>query len=78
MGSPHAPPSYTTILCVAVVGVLLFLTLYCLIKCVSRAWTSMMQARVTKALLKRRNTKDDFRDVNGYSWDFVMAFKVRL
>jgi len=37
-----------------------------------------MQARVTKALLKRRNTKDDFRDVNGYSWDFVMAFKVRL
>jgi len=36
----------------------------------------MMKARVQTALMHRRNFKDSFRDQNGYSWDYVIVFKV--
>lgn len=35
-----------------------------------------MKIRVQKAIQRRRNVLDKFRDVNGYSWDFVMVFRV--
>jgi hypothetical protein len=36
----------------------------------------MMLDRVKAAIAKRRNTADNFRTQNGYSWDYVMVFKV--
>lgn len=36
----------------------------------------MMKERVTAALQKRRNTKDPFRSKYGYSWDYVIVFKI--
>jgi len=35
-----------------------------------------MDERVKNALTKRRNNSDTFRSDNGYSWDYVMVFKV--
>jgi hypothetical protein len=35
-----------------------------------------LKKRLINALEKRRNTKDTFREKNGYSWDYVIAFKV--
>lgn len=35
-----------------------------------------MIERVLKAIKKRRNTQDSFRNDYGYSWDFFMAFRV--
>lgn len=32
--------------------------------------------RIRIAKEKRRNTNDNFRDENGYSWDIVFVFKV--
>lgn len=31
---------------------------------------------IAEALLKRRHSHDDFRELYGYSWDYVIAFKV--
>ena len=36
----------------------------------------MMLKRVKDAMAKRRNISDNFRAENGYSWDYVMVFKV--
>ena len=36
----------------------------------------VLHERVQIALKRRRNTKDPFRQVNGYSWDYMIAFKV--
>jgi len=35
-----------------------------------------MARRIRLALQKRRNKNDKFRLVNGYSWDYVMAFQI--
>eukprot|EP01039_Chlorochromonas_danica_P012379 gene12379-14143_t len=37
---------------------------------------SALIERVLRAVRRRRNTKDNFRKDNGYSWDYFMAFKV--
>ena len=36
----------------------------------------MLQRRIDKALAKRKLVKDPFRNENGYSWDYVIVFKV--
>ena len=36
----------------------------------------MMANRISKALEIRKAHKDPFRSENGYSWDYVMVFKV--
>lgn len=36
----------------------------------------MLKQRVLKALKRRRNKVDTFRQENGYSWDYVLVFKV--
>lgn len=38
----------------------------------------MITDRLVKALRRRRNAKDEFRAKYGYSWDYVMVFKVYL
>ena len=35
-----------------------------------------LKYRLRKALQLRRNHHDEFRSINGYSWDYVMVFKV--
>ena len=35
-----------------------------------------MLKRVKDAMAKRRNVADNFRTENGFSWDYVMVFKV--
>lgn len=37
---------------------------------------SLMDDRIKKALAMRRRKEDKFRNDNGYSWDYVMVFKV--
>ncbi len=37
-----------------------------------------MADRVQAAIKLRKNKKDNFRVINGYSWDYVMVFKVHL
>lgn len=37
----------------------------------------MRRRRITKALELRKKSKDPFRNINGYSWDYVMVFKVK-
>ena len=69
-------PSYATIVAAAGMITLLGLTMWCLIKCVSARWAHLMDVRVRQALLKRRNLSDKFRYKNGYSWDYVMAFRI--
>lgn len=36
----------------------------------------MMKARITKAMEIRAQSKDTFRNTNGYSWDYVMVFAI--
>ena len=69
-------PSYASILVVGGIGLLLFIILVVILKIVNKAYEGMMDTRVTKALLRRRNHRDRFRDENGYSWDYIFAFKV--
>jgi hypothetical protein len=37
---------------------------------------SMLKNRLIMALRRRRNVRDEFRSQLGYSWDYVMVFKV--
>ena len=41
-----------------------------------KVWSFIIKSRVKKALQLRRNDKDNFRNENGYSWDYVIIFKV--
>jgi len=63
----------------AAVGGLIVLVLLLLrvMSNISRRWSKMMQARVEKAIKERNRGNDFFRRENGYSWDFVLVFKVR-
>jgi hypothetical protein len=69
-------PAWSDFLVVIILSLLLFGLLYYLVKRVTIQWQQQMQARVEVAKSKRRNRGDDFRDVNGYSWDVVFVFKV--
>lgn len=42
----------------------------------SEKWRLMMKKRIRDALEKRKKSSDKFREENGYSWDYVMVFKV--
>jgi anoctamin-10/anoctamin-7 len=35
-----------------------------------------VKARISKAIALRKQANDPFRNLNGYSWDYVMVFKV--
>lgn len=68
-------PAWSDILTIIIIIVLLILLLKALLK-VSELYQSKMLERVRGALKQRRNMNDSFRSENGYSWDFVMVFKV--
>eukprot|EP01038_Epipyxis_sp_PR26KG_P011020 gene11020-14800_t len=62
---------------VVIIGLcLMFWYILRVIKRFSENWKKMMRARVDKALEKRKLVTDPFRTINGYSWDYVMVFKV--
>ena len=62
----------------AVVGlVILVLLLLRCIASISRRYQKMMQDRIDNALRERNRHKDTFQRENGYSWDYVLVFKVR-
>lgn len=42
----------------------------------SKKMEAIMQDRIKKALAMRRNKNDPFRTVNGYSWDYIICFRV--
>lgn len=62
---------------VVVVG-LSFVLCYLLkiLKKISENWKIQMKARITKALELRKQVKDPFRNTYGYSWDYIMVFKI--
>lgn len=59
----------------AALGCLLIL-LTLLFRLLGKLWSYIVKLRVKRALMQRRNDKDQFRNENGYSWDYVMVFKV--
>ena len=59
----------------AALGCLLIL-LTIVFRVLGKIWTYIIKTRIQKALQLRRNDKDQFRNENGYSWDYVMVFKV--
>ena len=69
-------PSYTAIVSVVLMGALFFFVLFLLSKVMTAVYGHYMKKRIIKALLARRDTGDSFRQENGYSWDYVMQFRI--
>lgn len=64
---------------VVVVGLGLILSyMLRVLRRISDSWKQMMKARIDKAMEMRKAVKDTFRNTNGYSWDYVMVFKVHM
>lgn len=62
---------------VVVIGlILMFMIVLRILMGFSNRWKKMMKERITKALEKRKAYNDPFRKDNGYSWDYVLVFKV--
>lgn len=62
---------------VVVVGLCLILCyMLRLLKRISESWKKAMKERIKAAMEKRKTVKDPFRSTYGYSWDYVMVFKV--
>ena len=70
-------PAYVDFLIIMLMCGVLFLLLFLLLK-MSKQFTSKMNERIRVAKEKRRNTRDNFRTENGYSWDCALVFKVYL
>lgn len=69
------PGVLASILTVLGICILFVISLYFL-KLLSAIWKSLLKDRVIKALKRRRNNRDPFRELYGYSWDYVIVFKV--
>mmetsp|Transcript_14786 Transcript_14786/g.24494 ORF Transcript_14786/g.24494 Transcript_14786/m.24494 type:complete len:764 (+) Transcript_14786:92-2383(+) len=70
-------PAWMDFLIIFAMCCILFLFLYLLLK-MSIKFQNTMKERVRVAKEKRRNTRDNFRTENGYSWDCALVFKVYL
>lgn len=68
-------PSYVDFVVVVGLCVIMYFLLRVL-QNISNNWRRMMQERVEAALEKRRLIKDPFRNTYGYSWDYVMVYRV--
>ena len=69
-------PAWTTAISVGLISASLLISLYLLCSVLTHLMNGFMQKRIERALLRRRNMEDPFRDENGYSWDLVLAFPV--
>mmetsp|Transcript_20422 Transcript_20422/g.69393 ORF Transcript_20422/g.69393 Transcript_20422/m.69393 type:complete len:748 (+) Transcript_20422:84-2327(+) len=65
----------TTIGAVLGISLVLFVLLYGLLK-IAKAYDAKLRARVADIELSRKKSRDAFRVQNGYSWDWVVVFKV--
>jgi hypothetical protein len=70
-------PAWMDFLIIIAMSAVLFLFLFLLLK-MSVKFQNSMRERVRIAKEKRRNTRDNFRTENGYSWDCALVFKVYL
>ena len=70
-----ATPAWLDFLIIFILCSILFLFLVLLLK-MSQKFQKTMDERVRIAKEKRRNTRDNFRTENGYSWDCAFVFKV--
>lgn len=62
---------------VVVVGLSIILCfLLRILKNLSNKWKLKMSNRIQKALNLRKKVKDKFRNTYGYSWDYVIIFKI--
>lgn len=43
---------------------------------ISEGWKKVMQKRIDMQIAKRKAANDPFREQNGYSWDYIVVFKV--
>lgn len=68
-------PGFVDFVVVVGLSIILFYILRVL-QNISNNWRLMMQQRIDAALLKRRLVKDPFRNTYGYSWDYVMVFRI--
>jgi hypothetical protein len=68
-------PSFVDLVVVIGLAIILFYMLRVL-RTISDNWKLMMKKRIDMALAKRDAVKDPFRATNGYSWDYVMVFRV--
>lgn len=75
--SKSGSAAWMDILIIIAMCCILFLFLYLLLK-MSIKFQKVMEERVRVAKDKRRNTRDNFRTENGYSWDCALVFKVYL
>ena len=66
----------TDFVTIFVISLVLYLLLK-LLQRISEKWKVMMKARVQKVIDARKLVKDQFRTLNGYSWDFIIVFKVK-
>lgn len=68
-------PHYTA--GVSVAGVLLvIIVLYSFVMYITKIRKRMVRNQIKESLRKRRDYNDKFREEHGYSWDYVMIFKV--
>lgn len=69
-------PSWGDFLVVAGLGGILYYLLK-ILQGMNNKWKSLMKKRIEKAMKLRSELADDFRKINGYSWDYVIVYKVR-
>lgn len=68
-------PAYSDILVVIFLALILIFLCAILLH-ISSKWSSILKKRIELAKERRRFHNDKFREENGYSWDYVFAFKV--
>lgn len=70
-------PAWVDFMVIVLMCSVLFVFLFLLLK-MSTKFAKSMEERIRVAKEKRRNTRDNFRTENGYSWDCALVFKVYL
>jgi len=68
-------PAWGDITAISIISLIFFIVLFVLIR-LQKYWDSLLDSRIRNALLKRRKLSDNFRIKYGYSWDYVIVFKV--
>mmetsp|Transcript_13981 Transcript_13981/g.20923 ORF Transcript_13981/g.20923 Transcript_13981/m.20923 type:complete len:715 (-) Transcript_13981:269-2413(-) len=68
-------PSWVDFIVILTLCLIMFYLLRVLMN-MSKAWTKKMMKRIKDAMKERAMMSDNFRALNGYSWDYVLVFKV--
>ena len=68
-------PVWVDILAVFAIAGILFILLF-ILSFVSRIFNAILLRKIRKDMERRANSADSFRSLNGYSWDYVIVFKI--